>query len=207
MKNVDLIFEDLYKKSSNIFHLNNENKVSSILLFKDYISHLKKWKELLGTDYRPFGTSLNLQENNLIKDVNEDFLKELTSFEVFFNNFKDKFKIDENLIGGRVINYWFIYLYIYWEFFKQKEKFKKIKGYSNPYNSLIKLFKNDNIYIREGINVSGVTMRNSSMSLRLPSLDDDFLGYIDSKCKLVGSDGIPNQERVNELWEEFQQIK
>nr|WP_314543460.1 hypothetical protein [uncultured Empedobacter sp.] len=70
-----------------------------------------EWKELLGTDYRPFGTSLNLQENNLIKDVNEDFLKELTSFEVFFNNFKDKFKIDENLIGGRVINYWFIYIY------------------------------------------------------------------------------------------------
>lgn len=80
------------------------------------------------------------------------------------------------------------------------------KIYDNPYEGLIKLFKSDNIYIREGINVSGVTMRNSSMNLKLPSLNDNFLDYIDSKCKLMGSDGIPNQERVDELWQEFQSL-
>ena len=60
------------------------------------------------------------------------------------------------------------------------------------------------VYKREGVNVSNITMRSFSKPFKLPSLDDDFLDYIDSKCKLVGSDGIPNQERVNELWEEFQ---
>ena len=50
-------------------------------------------------------------------------------------------------------------------------------------------------------------MRNFSKPFKLPSIDDNFLDYIDSKCKLMGSDGIPNQERVNQLWEEFQQIE
>ena len=63
------------------------------------------------------------------------------------------------------------------------------------------------VYKREGINVSNITMRNFSKPFKLPSIDDNFLDYIDSKCKLMGSDGIPNQERVNQLWEEFKQIE
>lgn len=204
MKNIELIFEELYKRDPNIFELNNKNKVSSILLFKDYISKLKFWKDLLNKEYKPFGTSINIEENNIIKDVNLDFLKEMVSFDKFYSELKNTFQVREDLVGGRIINYFFIYLFIYWEVFKQRDEMIEYKIYDNPYEGLIKLFKNDNIYIREGINVSGVTMRNSSMNLKLPSLNDNFLDYIDSKCKLVGSDGIPNQERVNELWEEFQ---
>lgn len=206
MKNIELIFEELYKRDPNIFELNNKNKVSSILLFKDYISKLKFWKDLLNKEYKPFGTSINIEENNIIKDVNLDFLKEMVSFDKFYSELKNTFQVREDLVGGRIINYFFIYLFIYWEVFKQRDEMIEYKIYDNPYEGLIKLFKNDNIYIREGINVSGVTMRNSSMNLKLPSLNDNFLDYIDSKCKLMGSDGIPNQERVDELWHEFQSL-
>ncbi len=43
---------------------------------------------------------------------------------------------------------------------------------------------------------------------RLPSLDYAFLDYIDSVCERNGgSGGIPNQEKTNQLWKEFQKKK
>ncbi|MEG0983965.1 hypothetical protein [Algoriella sp.] len=81
----------------------------------------------------------------------------------------------------------------------------------NPYLSVIKIllrgghiFYNNTYY-----NVSDIDIRKSPNTLNfiLPSIDDNFLDYIDSKCKLMGSDGIPNPEQVNELWQEFQQIE
>lgn len=37
----------------------------------------------------------------------------------------------------------------------------------------------------------------------MPSIEDEFLDYIDSRCKVHGTSNIPNQEKVNELWNEF----
>lgn len=206
MNEIDLIFKDLYQKMPKAFDLNVSNSVSSILLFKDYISKLNDWKKLLDKDYRPLGKSINIEYNNIIKDINPALQDDMLSFEMFYNRYKQMFELREDLLGGRIINYFFIYWFVYWEFFKKREEMMVYENYSNPYEGLVKLFKNDNIYIGEGINISGVIMRDSSMNLKLPSIEDDFLAYIDSKCKLIGSAGIPNQEKVNELWEEFQSL-
>lgn len=57
------------------------------------------------------------------------------------------------------------------------------------------------------ITICGVTIIYGKKDFKLPSLNDDFLSFIDTNCKLMGSDGIPNQEETNRLWEEFQNLK
>lgn len=202
MNEIDLIFKDLYQKMPKTFDLNVSNSVSSILLFKDYISKLKDYKILLFNEYQTFGLSLNLEYNNLILDFNNNLRSEILPYMDFRNYLYENYQI--NLLSGRYFNGFFIYLFIYWEVYKNELTLDG--NISNPYYGLIKLFRNDCIHRYEGINVSNITMRSSSMNLKLPSIEDDFLAYIDSKCKLIGSAGIPNQEKVNELWEEFKSL-
>lgn len=161
------------------------------------------WKNLLNKEYKRFGTSLNIEYNNILKDINPKFSDEMIPFYNLFNEFNNEFQIREDLIGGRVLNYMFIYYFIYWEYFKNSEEIKNYSSCSNPYESLVKLFRYDRIYLWEGINICDITMRDNSTNLILPSIEDDFLNFIDSKCKLFGSEGIPNQIRVDILWNEF----
>lgn len=41
----------------------------------------------------------------------------------------------------------------------------------------------------------------------LPSFDNNFLDFLDKKSDRLADNGIPNPEKVNELWEEYQSIK
>ena len=179
-----------------------EDKVSSILLFKDFMTRLHIWKNELHTEFINFDAiNLNLF-NDLHINIGEDSDIEET---MFYNEYINFLRQNFNLNNLRNKNYLFIYLFIYWELYKDSEEIKKYSYLEHPYESIVKIVARKNmVYKREGVNVSNITMRSFSKPFKLPSLDDDFLDYIDSKCKLVGSDGIPNQERVNELWEEFQ---
>ena len=100
-----------------------------------------------------------------------------------------------------------IYLFIYWNLLIEKNG-NPYKELPNPYEPVFKIIirGGDIVYSEGFFTISRIDIGNNlkTLNLILPSLDDNFLDYIDSKCKLVGSDGIPNQERVNELWEEFQ---
>ena len=201
--------EEFYNKLNTFIKQNNptlsfdgEDKVSSILLFKDFMTRLHIWKNELHTEFINFDAiNLNLF-NDLHINIGEDSDIEET---MFYNEYINFLRQNFNLNNLRNKNYLFIYLFIYWELYKDSEEIKKYSYLEHPYESIVKIVARKNmVYKREGVNVSNITMRSFSKPFRLPSLNDNFLDYIDSKCKLVGSDGIPNQERVNELWDEFQ---
>lgn len=111
MNEIDLIFKDLYQKMPKTFDLNVSNSVSSILLFKDYISKLKDYKILLFNEYQTFGLSLNLEYNNLILDFNNNLRSEILPYMDFRNYLYENYQI--NLLSGRYFNGFFIYLFIY----------------------------------------------------------------------------------------------
>lgn|SRR5690606_18920148 len=194
--------DKLYREMPSVFDLNNNKKVSSILLFKDYIHQLRMWKEKLNITYPPFGYLPS--GNNLILDINQDLKNKMMPIMEFYNSFIGDYSFDENLRIGttRYLNYLFVYYFIYWEVLKNEEEFNGYNDSENPYRGLVKLISNDSIYSREGVNIAGVTI-NFNKSLVLPSLDDDFLKFIDSKYKLTMDNKIPNQEEVNQLWEKF----
>ena len=58
-------------------------------------------------------------------------------------------------------------------------------------------------------NVAGIDIRkdDKDLSFRMPSIDDSFLDYIELKCPLWGTNGVPSQEKVNDLWEAFEQSR
>ncbi|MFC6269264.1 hypothetical protein [Frigoriflavimonas asaccharolytica] len=195
------IIDELFKNNPSILKINSGNKVSSILLFKDFINIIKIWKDNLNLAYTPFARKISLDNQMLINDINQNWHNQLPTI----TEFKEYVSIKYNFeFSTNVLNYVYIYFYITWEVFKDKENVIKF-NLQNPYKGLIQLFIQDNIYMHEGIYIGNITMSHSkSINFKLPSIDNDFLDYIDKKCKLVGSDGIPNQEEVNQLWEEFQ---
>ena len=195
----------LIKEINPTLSFDGEDKVSSILLFKDFMTRLHIWKKELNTNFMNFDAiNLNLF-NDLHISIGEDLDIEET---IFYNEYITFLRQNYNLNSLLNKNYLFIHLFIYWELYKDSEEIKKYNYLEHPYESIVKIASRKNmVYKREGINVSNITMRNFSKPFKLPSIDDNFLDYIDSKCKLMGSDGIPNQERVNQLWEEFQQIE
>ncbi|MCQ9637797.1 hypothetical protein MP478_00175 [Chryseobacterium sp. WG14] len=208
LKEIDAKVKDIYTIDYKAFSKNNSDNISSILLFKDYIFRLKTWKDTLNIEYIPFGKFLNLDRNNLLIDINPEWNNEMMPYSEFCSHLNDQLNI--SLPQGRIQNSLFIYLFVYWEIYKSHPLIMKIMQenpkLSHPYEGIVKIFRNDYIYVMEGINISGVTMRNSSMNLKLPSIEDSFLEYIDLECKLIGNDGIPNQEKVNELWQKFQSL-
>ncbi|MDC8099114.1 MULTISPECIES: hypothetical protein [Chryseobacterium] len=208
LKGINEKVQDMYSIDPKTFSKNNNDNVSSILLFKDYIFRLKTWKDVLNIEYVPFGKSLNLDRNNLLTDINSEWNDGMIPYSHFSNHLSEHLNI--SIPQGRIQNSLFIYLFAYWEIYKNDlqilQIMKENPQLSHPYEGIIKMFRNDYIYTMEGINISGITMRNSSMNLILPSIEDSFLEYIDLECQLTGSDGIPNQEKVNELWQHFQSL-
>ncbi len=199
--------EEFFNKIDEFINENNptlsfgaEDKVSSILLYKDFIRRLYLWKTELNLPFLMYGKK---EIFNLLNDINPVWLNDLVSFEDY-----EQYIINNYTYSSSNLNYFFLYLFIYWEFYKNSEEIQEYNYLEQPYESVIKIFANkNNIYKRDVIIISGVSIIYGNKDFKLPSLDDNFLNFIDSKCKLMGSNGIPNQERVNELWEEFQSLK
>ena len=178
--------------------------VSNILLFKDYLNKMKNWYEKLQLEFS-YDIMKNKDNNNLIIKLFHDEAVELIDIEFYRKNLLEGFNIGKNKY--RSFDYLFIYLFIYWNLLIEKNG-NPYKELPNPYEPVFKIIirGGDIVYSEGFFTISRIDIGNNlkTLNLILPSLDDNFLDYIDSKCKLVGSDGIPNQERVNELWEEFQ---
>ena len=87
-----------------------EDKVSSILLFKDFMTRLHIWKNELHTEFINFDAiNLNLF-NDLHINIGEDSDIEET---MFYNEYINFLRQNFNLNNLRNKNYLFIYLFIY----------------------------------------------------------------------------------------------
>ena len=183
------------------------NNVSSILLFKDYLSKIYQWYNQLGLEWDHKITK-SKEGHNLIKILAPELMTEC----IDLNEFRLTMLKDTNFNTNefRSFDYLFIYLFIYWKIFEEYPGIKKYEYLPNPYEPSIKiLLRGGHINYKETYyNVSGIDIskKDKTLDYRLPSLDDNFLSFIDSKCKLSGSDGIPNQEYTNQLWEEFRNV-
>ena len=188
-------------KKETVFE--NEKSVANILLFKHYLQTMYKWYLELSLEW-DYKITKRKEGHNLIEIIKPGLSNKMIDIDFFRVNLLNDTSFNTNKYRG--FDYLFIYLFIYWDIF-ENEYFSQYKHLPNPYLSVIKIllrgghiFYNNTYY-----NVSDIDIRKSPNTLNfiLPSIDDNFLDYIDSKCKLVGSDGIPNQERVNQLWEEY----
>lgn len=112
--------EKLVTDNSKLFELNYENKVSSILLFKDYIFRLKLWKEKINAEYINFTLKINFDNHALINDINIKLKDELPSLLSYNEYLLANFKIKNQ--GYKIINNIYIYMYICWEVFKDSEE-------------------------------------------------------------------------------------
>lgn len=202
---LDFEINKFLSEYGNDFEYKESKKISSILLFKDYIRRLKTWKEALNNSKLSLRS---LDGHNLFLELNPSWKDELMTLEDFCFYLKEKYDVN-NLPKGRYINYLFIYLFIYWEVFKDTHEIQDFKDFPHPYEGVVKIIRNrDYIFIKEGVNVSGVTInKHQSLNCQLHSIEDDFLDYIDSKYKLEKFDKIPNQDDLNLLWHKFQEKK
>ena len=98
----------------------------------------------------------------------------------------------------------FISMFLNWEIFKDSRELKAYPGLPHPYDPVFKIIsRGGNIFYLENEFVidDGQTYRKHDNNFRLPSLEEDFLKYVDQNCYK-----FPNQVRVNELWAIFQNI-
>lgn len=79
-----------------------------------------------------------------------------------------------------------------------------LKTKDNPFRPTFRIVERRGlVMLFHGEYQIGDIIVRAKMDFELPSISDEFLDYIDSKCPLNMTIGIPNQERVNELWNEF----
>lgn len=178
---------------------------ASVLIFKEYLKSMRLWYEALGIYEEKWYYIYRLNEgHNLVHLIAPELLNNIDTLETFAKNYShfDRKSLDAPIVYG----------YICWELFKNYPQFEKYKDLPNPYENVVKIMQRGN-YINRGemktieINSLPITRDIDLNKIYLPSVENDFLDFIDKKCKRMGSAGIPNPEKVEELWEEFQKIQ
>lgn len=193
---------------SQIKEAQREKNTASFLLFKDYLTKMFTWYEVLGIQNNWENYIFRTKEgHNLIHLIDPKFMDNLINLEDFRTDYLNDTYLHK--IKHKGFEYIFVYYSIYWEIFKNESKFESYINLPNPYESVIKILTRGN-HIYKGemstFEIDRLTIKND-LGFKLPSLDNDFLDYIDEVCLRSGSAGIPNQEKTNQLWEEFQKIK
>ena len=183
------------------FKSNSKDKdIASILLFRHYLTNLFKLKKELGNDSN-FIKSPN--SHNIFLELNPSWLEELKDLESFYEDLR---KYNIKFSTGRFLDGLFIYLFVYWEIYKDTNEIKNLQK-ENIYLPLIKIIERVNtIYTQNAqFEIGGITFRNAEKyrDFKLPSLNDDFLDFINSKYSSEYGIDIPNQDETNLLWEEF----
>ena len=187
-----------------------ESDTAGILLFKDFLSKMTEWNHSIGfTDDWVNKISRQHDLLNIVGIVAPDLLKNVISLNDFRSNTPqngDTF----NLSSAGSLDAGLIHGLFCWDIFKNNSVFDKFKNLPNPYDA-IKILYITGHYVDKS-EPSKITIDSNfdvrrQTDFRLPSLDYDFLDYIDEQCQRSGSGGIPNQEKTNQLWEEFKQKK
>lgn len=181
-----------------------KSQLLSILLFRDYSTKLNLWKTNLNAK-KP--NIINKKSHNIFLDLSPQWISELKSLDDFNN---DLMEIGIEVRRGRFFEDIFIYLYVYWQVFKDTNEIKSM-NLPDLYDSLkIILEKTEYIYTIDGyFQIDNITFNDFKKyeNFLLPSLENDFLDFLDEKITLDGSLHIPNQQEVNVLWEEFRGLK
>jgi hypothetical protein len=188
-----------------------QTDTSGILLFKDFLSKMEEWNNVIGFP-QDWLNKISRQHDllNIVGIIAPDLLKNVISLNDFRNNNPqngDTF----NLSSARSLDAGLIHALFCWDFFKNNSVFDKFKNLPNPYDSIKELYITGH-YVDKSeptkITIDSKFDVRKQTDFRLPSLDYAFLDYIDSVCERNGgSGGIPNQEKTNQLWEEFQKKK
>lgn len=179
---------------------------SGILLFKDFLSKMEEWNNEVS--FPKSWINLICYKHdllNIVAIVAPDLLKNVISLGDFR---KSDFQKDDtfNLFGARSLDAGLIHALFCWDLFKDDPLFDKFKNLPNPYDPIKTLYLRGH-YVDKSeprtITIDSILSVKKQTDFRLPSLDPKFLNYLDKNCKRSGSDGIPNQEKTNELWEIF----
>lgn len=208
MINLEKYYEIIDNVIINLRKFDKHNRVSNILLFRDFLNKLNKLTIMLGYESNLSNYKADIRKfSNLFNYFSSDWIKEIKTQEEFNIDLLERgFKVK----GGRYKDDLFIYLYVYWELCKDLKEIKSLCNY-NPYLPVIKIIERcEVIFTHSGnLEIDNFTFNNLEKyhSFQLPSLDYDFLDYIDETCMKYGRGEVPNQEKTNQLWEEFKKMK
>jgi hypothetical protein len=196
-------FNSLEYKSQNFIN------TSGVLLFKEYLKRIYSWYTSLNK-IEKWNTIFRTDTNhNIVYLINPKILDNIISLEDFKSILSDDTRFDRS---RKALDIPILYAYLCYEVFKNDSQFDVFKNLPNPYEPVIKLLTRGNHIVRGEMGTIEIDMLPifkdlDFSSIFLPSYDDPFLNYIDTECIRSGSGGIPNPEKTNQLWEEFQKIK
>lgn len=188
-----------------------QTDTSGILLFKDFLSKMEEWNVTFDFTEN-WVNKISMQHHflNIVELIAPDLLKNVISLNDFRRN--DPQKGDTfNLSSARGLDAGLIHALFCWDLFKNHLTFENFDKLPDPYAPIKALYLRGHFVNKSDIRtitIDYITAIKKQTDFRLPSLDHDFLDYIDSVCERNGgSGGIPNQERTNQLWEEFKMKK
>lgn len=170
---------------------------SNVLLFREYQARLYEWKLALDFDGDDFFLKRK-SYHNLFVDLKPSWFNDLISEEIIVKDLNSE-GLDFILSALKEFMGYFMFLYINWEIFKEREEIKKYT-LSDPYESLFIILRRGGLIYFSGnmFNINGRTYLKYDNNFRLPSIEIDFLDFIDAHCL-----DFPNQEEVNLLWTQY----
>lgn len=196
MNTFEIYNNEIEKIKLTINKPKSDDSILCTLLFRDYLTKLFIWKKKLGNDSEFIK---HKESHNLFLELNPNFDNRLKSLDEFKNDLKNA-GIKTN--GGRFFDDIFIYLIVYWNIFKDYDEIKN-KNLLSPYDPISKLLERTKyIYIHNGsFEIGNFTFTSIEKynDFSLPSLEDDFLEFLERKY----TQKIPNQKEINILWKEL----
>ncbi|MBL3547555.1 hypothetical protein [Chryseobacterium sp. KMC2] len=187
---------------------NNKVNTASVLLFKEYLKRMHVWYEKLNMGEKWFFMYRLDEAHNIVHFVDSHLLDSVITLE----DFRKTFDIGMFYVDNKGLDIPILYGYICWELFKEYPQFNKYKDLPDPYEPVIKILKRGN-NIRRGemksIEINGqVIFKDLDFTKNyLPSFDDEFLNYLDNNCERLADKGIPNSEKIQDMWKEFREME
>jgi hypothetical protein len=178
-----------------------ENLTSNILLFRDYMSKLYDWKDAFGVIYS-FGFKKK-KFHNLFADIEATWAFDIISLDDFF---LELVNAGLPVRGGKFFDDLFVYMFIFWEKYSENIEISSHR-LENPYIPAFELLKRTgSTHSHNGlIQIDNFIYKDLPQyrHFKLPSLDENFLDYVDQHFTLRGSVGFPNQSQVDECYREY----
>jgi hypothetical protein len=203
------IFDKKLNEFKSQIPTSTTKNTSGVLLFKDYLVRMNKYYQTIGI-IEKWGSIFRTDiSHNLVYIIAPELLENIISLDNFKNSLLTDGHFDRSRQG---LDIPILYAYLCWEVCKNNDQLNIYRNLPNPYEPVIKILARGN-HIKRGematieIDILPVFKNLDFTKTFLPSYNTDFLNYIDEVSERSGSRGIPNIEKTNELWEEFQKLK
>lgn len=199
------LFKDFLSTQNNSYTTIN---TASILLFKEYLKRMRLWYERLDILDRWFYIYRLDDGHNLIKLVAPELLNNIKTLDDFKNQYYNGLYTTSL---RNELNVSILYGYLCGELFKDYPQLDEFRSLVDPYEPVIKILQRGN-NIRRG-EMKTIEIDNQIVfsdfdfeKVYLPSFDNKFLDFLYKKSDRLADNGIPNPEKVNKLWQEFQEL-